>query len=74
VDELTLYIAPRIFGGTSSPTLADGPGFLPEQAPILRLESLEKFDEDGGLLVHYIVGRQQKLDHETTRFQLKVLP
>ena len=55
VDALTLYIAPRIFGGASAPTLADGPGFLPEQAPALRLESLEKFDEEGGVLVHYTV-------------------
>jgi riboflavin-specific deaminase-like protein len=53
VDELSLYIAPHIFGGASAPTLADGPGLLTEQAPTLRLDSLEKFDEAGGLLVHY---------------------
>ncbi len=28
VDELMLYISPRIFGGSSAPTLADGSGFL----------------------------------------------
>jgi 2,5-diamino-6-(ribosylamino)-4(3H)-pyrimidinone 5'-phosphate reductase len=55
VDEITIYIAPRIFGGASAPTLADGPGFLPGQAPGLRLESVEKFDDDGGVLIHYIV-------------------
>jgi 2,5-diamino-6-(ribosylamino)-4(3H)-pyrimidinone 5'-phosphate reductase len=55
VDELTIYIAPRIFGGASAPTLADGAGFLPEQAPGLALVSAEKFDEQGGVLLHYKV-------------------
>jgi riboflavin-specific deaminase-like protein len=55
VDRLTVYIAPRVFGGASAPTLADGPGFLPEQSLALRLESVEKFDETGGVLVQYIV-------------------
>lgn len=55
VDELTTYVAPRIFGGASAPTLADGPGFLPGQAPSLRLESVEKFDDEGGVLIHYTV-------------------
>jgi 2,5-diamino-6-(ribosylamino)-4(3H)-pyrimidinone 5'-phosphate reductase len=55
VDELTAYIAPRIFGGASAPTLADGPGFLPGQAPGLQLESVEKFDDEGGVLIHYVV-------------------
>lgn len=55
VDELTIYIAPKIFGGASSPSLADGSGFLPEQAPGLKLKSVEKFDDEGGILVHYFV-------------------
>ncbi len=55
VDELTIYIAARIFGGSSAPTLADGPGLMPEQTPALRLESLEKLDDEGGILVHYTV-------------------
>jgi 2,5-diamino-6-(ribosylamino)-4(3H)-pyrimidinone 5'-phosphate reductase len=55
VNELTLYIAPHIFGGASAPTLADGPGFLHEQVPGLSLKSVQKFDDEGGLLVHYTV-------------------
>ena len=55
VDEVFIYIAPRIFGGASAPTLADGPGFLAEQAPRLKLDSVEKFDEDGGILIHYTI-------------------
>jgi 2,5-diamino-6-(ribosylamino)-4(3H)-pyrimidinone 5'-phosphate reductase len=54
VDELTIYIAPKIFGGTSSPTLADGTGFLESQAPELILRSVEKNDDEGGILVHYV--------------------
>lgn len=59
VDELTIYIAPFIFGGDSAPTLADGPGFLPEQAPPLRLETAEEFDDDGGVFIHYLVIRKE---------------
>jgi 2,5-diamino-6-(ribosylamino)-4(3H)-pyrimidinone 5'-phosphate reductase len=59
VDEVFIYIAARIFGGASAPTLADGPGFLPEQAPGLQLESTEKFDDMGGILVHYTVKHKE---------------
>jgi len=59
VDELMLYIAPRIFGGSSAPTLADGPGFLPEQMPVLHLEAAEEFDDDGGVFIHYLVERTE---------------
>ena len=55
VDEVFIYIAAHIFGGASAPTLADGPGFLQKYAPHLRLESVEKFDEEGGILIHYVV-------------------
>ena len=55
VDELIVYIAPKIFGGASAPTLVDGPGFLPEEAPRLHLVSVEKCDDEGGILVHYTV-------------------
>jgi len=59
VDELTVYIAPRVFGGASAPTLADGPGFLPELAPVLEVVSIEKFDAEGGILVHYHVMKKE---------------
>jgi 2,5-diamino-6-(ribosylamino)-4(3H)-pyrimidinone 5'-phosphate reductase len=55
VDELTIYIAPKIFGGASSPTLADGPGLIPDEAPVLILLSVDKFDKEGGVLLHYCV-------------------
>jgi 2,5-diamino-6-(ribosylamino)-4(3H)-pyrimidinone 5'-phosphate reductase len=53
VDELTVYIAPKILGGTTAPTLADGEGFLENQAPGLDLKSVEILDDEGGILVHY---------------------
>jgi 2,5-diamino-6-(ribosylamino)-4(3H)-pyrimidinone 5'-phosphate reductase len=55
VDELRVYVAARIFGGASSPTLADGEGFLPEQAPRLALVSMERIDDEGGVLLVYRV-------------------
>jgi 2,5-diamino-6-(ribosylamino)-4(3H)-pyrimidinone 5'-phosphate reductase len=55
VDELTAYIAPKIFSGSTAPTLADGPGFSINQAKHLFLESVSKFDDEGGILVHYLI-------------------
>jgi hypothetical protein len=46
-------------GGSSAPTLADGPGFLPEQAPLLRLETADEFDDDGGVFIHYLIEHKQ---------------
>jgi 2,5-diamino-6-(ribosylamino)-4(3H)-pyrimidinone 5'-phosphate reductase len=55
VDELTVYIAPSIFGGVSAPTLADGPGFSSDDAPHLQLESVKKLDAGGGILARYTI-------------------
>jgi len=55
VDELTAYIAPKIFSGATAPTLADGEGFFAGQAVALHLESVIRFDDEGGILVHYQV-------------------
>jgi 2,5-diamino-6-(ribosylamino)-4(3H)-pyrimidinone 5'-phosphate reductase len=55
VDEVTAYISPRIFGGASAPTLADGAGFNEEIAPHCKLLNMEKMDDDGGILLHYEV-------------------
>ena len=52
VDELTIYIAPLIFGGNQAPTLAAGNGFARNEAIALKLEKVETH-EDGGLLLIY---------------------
>lgn len=59
VDELTIYIAPRIFGGTSAPTLVDGKGFLDDQAPRLKLDSVEKFNDENSILICYSVEHKE---------------
>jgi 2,5-diamino-6-(ribosylamino)-4(3H)-pyrimidinone 5'-phosphate reductase len=52
VDELTVYVAPMIFGGASAPTLADGLG-LPRDAAIeMKLIDVERW-EDGGVFLRY---------------------
>jgi 2,5-diamino-6-(ribosylamino)-4(3H)-pyrimidinone 5'-phosphate reductase len=56
VDELTVFIAPRIFGGETAPTLADGMGLRAPAAIHLSLLSVEPW-EDGGVLLHYRVSR-----------------
>ncbi len=55
VDELSVYIAPLILGGAAAPTLADGPGFLRDRAPRLKLDGLERLDASGGIVIHYTV-------------------
>ncbi len=56
VDELSVYVAPMIFGGESAPTLAGGPGLPHERLLALTLLSAEPWD-DGGVLLHYQVGK-----------------
>jgi 2,5-diamino-6-hydroxy-4-(5-phosphoribosylamino)pyrimidine 1'-reductase len=54
VDELTVFVAPFIFGGETAPTLSGGSG-LPSGSPMgLDLVRLEQW-EDGGVLLHYRV-------------------
>ncbi|WP_339106492.1 2,5-diamino-6-(ribosylamino)-4(3H)-pyrimidinone 5'-phosphate reductase [Haloterrigena salinisoli] len=48
VDELRLFVGPKVIGGRDAPTLADGEGFV-EEFPSLSLERLERLDE-GALL------------------------
>jgi 2,5-diamino-6-(ribosylamino)-4(3H)-pyrimidinone 5'-phosphate reductase len=55
VDELRVYIAPKIIGGTSAPTPVDGAGFFPEAAPALELVTVDRFDNQGGVLLQYKV-------------------
>ena len=54
VDEVTIYVAPLIFGGADAPTLAGGPGFPREEAIRLQELSVEQL-EDGGVVIHYRV-------------------
>ncbi|NGM71151.1 2,5-diamino-6-(ribosylamino)-4(3H)-pyrimidinone 5'-phosphate reductase [Natronolimnobius sp. AArcel1] len=49
VDELRVFVGPKIIGGREAPTLADGDGFVAD-FPTLELETLERLD-DGALLV-----------------------
>lgn len=52
VDELTMYVAPMIFGGASAPTLADGLGVPRDAAIGMKLIDVEKW-EDGGIFLRY---------------------
>ena len=54
VDELSVYVAPLIFGGESAPTLAGGPGLPGDEAIRLRLHSSERWDDGGVVLVYEV--------------------
>ena len=53
VDELSVYMAPKIFGGQSAPSLAAGEGLAESAAVDLKLVDIKVFDEAGGVLIRY---------------------
>lgn len=52
VDELMIFVAPMIFGGSYAPTPADGMGMLRENALEMHLTGVEQWD-DGGVILKY---------------------
>ncbi|MCG1003388.1 MULTISPECIES: 2,5-diamino-6-(ribosylamino)-4(3H)-pyrimidinone 5'-phosphate reductase [Halobacterium] len=50
VDELSVFVAPKIIGGRDAPTLADGDGFV-DDFPELELAGVERIDD--GVLLEY---------------------
>lgn len=56
VDEVSVYLAPMIFGGANAPTLAAGAGLERDEAIPLKLVNAETWD-DGGVLIKYILER-----------------
>jgi 2,5-diamino-6-(ribosylamino)-4(3H)-pyrimidinone 5'-phosphate reductase len=57
VNELTVYLAPLVFGGESAPTLAAGPGLVRSAAIPLKLVDVEAWEDGGVLLKYQIPGR-----------------
>jgi len=53
VDELTIYVAPKIFGGQTAPTLAAGPGLDAPDAIQLKFVDVQAMNDGGGMLVRY---------------------
>jgi 2,5-diamino-6-(ribosylamino)-4(3H)-pyrimidinone 5'-phosphate reductase len=58
VDELSVYVAPMIFGGESAPTAAAGLGVARGAAIPLKLVETE-VHEDGGVVLKYQVERSK---------------
>jgi 2,5-diamino-6-(ribosylamino)-4(3H)-pyrimidinone 5'-phosphate reductase len=54
IDEVRLYIAPLIFGGSDAPTLVDGVGLPREKAVQLELQSAQALPDGGVLLSYYV--------------------
>ncbi|WP_312907972.1 2,5-diamino-6-(ribosylamino)-4(3H)-pyrimidinone 5'-phosphate reductase [Natronosalvus caseinilyticus] len=50
VDELRVFVGPRLIGGRDAPTLADGEGFVAD-FPELELEDVERLD--GGVVLSW---------------------
>jgi len=59
VDELTIYVAPMIFGGESAPTTAAGSGLMRSDAIPLRLVESQVWN-DGGVLLRYQFEKRSK--------------
>lgn len=56
VDELTIYVAPMIFGGEKAPTTAAGSGLAGSEAVPLKLVNVERWEE-GGVVLQYKLER-----------------
>jgi 2,5-diamino-6-(ribosylamino)-4(3H)-pyrimidinone 5'-phosphate reductase len=52
VDEVSVYMAPMIFGGASAPTMVAGSGLERSAALPLKLIHVEQH-EDGGVVLQY---------------------
>jgi 2,5-diamino-6-(ribosylamino)-4(3H)-pyrimidinone 5'-phosphate reductase len=57
VDELAIYVAPLVFGGDLAPTTAAGDGLVRSAAIPLKLVDVQVLDEDGGLLIRYLLSK-----------------
>jgi 2,5-diamino-6-(ribosylamino)-4(3H)-pyrimidinone 5'-phosphate reductase len=53
VDELYVYVAPKIFGGHAAPTMAAGPGLGEPAGLQLKFMDATAMDDGGGLLIRY---------------------
>ena len=53
VDELIVYMAPKIFGGWNAPTLAAGEGLAESASLELKLVDVQVLDDGGGLMIRY---------------------
>jgi 2,5-diamino-6-(ribosylamino)-4(3H)-pyrimidinone 5'-phosphate reductase len=51
VDEVQVFVAPRIFGGATAPTLADGVGGLSVGLTLTKVDTVA----DNGVLLRYKV-------------------
>ena len=60
VDELTIYVAPMIFGGEQAPTIAAGSGLARSDAIPLKLVKSQAWDE-GGVLLRYRFEKEVKM-------------
>jgi 2,5-diamino-6-(ribosylamino)-4(3H)-pyrimidinone 5'-phosphate reductase len=60
VDEIYIYVAPKIIGGASAPTLADGSSSFSQPGITLTLDSVKQLDPDGGVLLHYFVQNEPR--------------
>ncbi len=58
-DELTIYVAPMIFGGESAPGTAAGSGLVRSEAIPLKLVESRSWD-DGGVLLRYQFEKRSK--------------
>jgi 2,5-diamino-6-(ribosylamino)-4(3H)-pyrimidinone 5'-phosphate reductase len=59
VDELTIYVAPLIFGGETAPAIAAGSGLVRSDAIPLKLVESQPWD-DGGVFLRYRFEKRSK--------------
>jgi len=59
VDEMSIYVAPLIFGGMNAPTFVSGAGLHQKEAIRLKLKDVIRLEE-GGILLRYLPEYEQE--------------
>ncbi|MBP2143560.1 2,5-diamino-6-(ribosylamino)-4(3H)-pyrimidinone 5'-phosphate reductase [Methanococcus voltae] len=61
VDEVRVYVAPKIFGGSNAPTYVDGEGFKTLEECV-ELELIDYYQMDEGIVLEYFVKKDNNQD------------
>ncbi|MCS3922312.1 2,5-diamino-6-(ribosylamino)-4(3H)-pyrimidinone 5'-phosphate reductase [Methanococcus voltae PS] len=62
VDEVRVYVAPKIFGGSNAPTYVDGEGFKTLEESV-ELELIDYYQMDEGIVLEYFVKKDNNQDN-----------
>ncbi|MCS3901125.1 2,5-diamino-6-(ribosylamino)-4(3H)-pyrimidinone 5'-phosphate reductase [Methanococcus voltae] len=63
VDEVRVYVAPKIFGGSNAPTYVDGDGFKTLE-DCVNLELIDYYQMDEGIVLEYFIKKDNNQENQ----------